>query len=259
MPKVHPTAIIDDGAVLGADVVVGPYSMIGESVRLGDGCQVGSHVVIEGDTVIGPLNRFGHFSTIGIKPQDLKYKGERTRLRIGASNIFREYVNVSIGSVDGNFETVIGDGNFVMSYTHIAHDCLVGNGNIFANAATLAGHVTIADNSVIGGLTAIHQFTRIGSYVMIGGGSIVVQDVPPYIMVVGNRAGPVGINVKGLSRRGFSLENISAIKQAYRLMYMSKITTEEALKRIEAEVLPSNPVIGLFVEFCRKSKRGFAR
>jgi UDP-N-acetylglucosamine acyltransferase len=259
MAEIHPTAIVDPAARLAADVRIGPYCIIGPGVSVGAGCAAGPHAVIGGETEIGEGNRIGPFATLGMDPQDLKFKGENTRLRIGSRNVFREYCNVSKGSVDGNFETAIGDGNLFMAYVHIAHDCIVGNGAIFANAATLAGHVEIGDFAVIGGLAAIHQFTRIGAHVMIGGGSMVVQDIAPFVLAEGNRAVPLGINSRGLLRRGFTNEKIAGIKSAYRMVYRRKLPLAEALGRIEAELLPGCPELRIFIDFLRGTRRGVAR
>jgi UDP-N-acetylglucosamine acyltransferase len=229
-------------------------------VTLGNGCRIGPHVLIEGDTELGPGNSVGAFSSLGVRPQDLKYDGGQTRLLIGANNRIREYVNISVGSNGGNNVTVIGDNNFLMSYVHIAHDCVVGNSTIFANAVTLAGHVEVGDYAVMGGLSAVHQFTRIGAHVMLGGLSAVKQDVPPYVLAAGGYfCNPVGINSKGLSRRGFSNGTISSIKKAFRIVYQQKLTVENAVASIEAELIPSCPELIVFTEFLKGIKRGLAR
>ena len=259
MGAIHPTAIVDPAAQIDPGATVGPYCVVGAGVKVGPGCVIGPHAVLAGDTVLGPDTRVGPFSSIGMEPQDLKYKGEKTRLRVGRGNIFREYVNVSVGSVDGNLETRIGDHNLFMSYVHVAHDCDVGSHTIFANLATLAGHITIGDYAVIGGLSAIHQFVHIGAHTMISGGAMVVQDVPPYVTAVGDRAKPLGVNSRGISRRGFSPAAIAAIKTAYRYVYREKLTLADALARIEAELLPAHPELGIFVSFCRASTRGIIR
>ncbi|MBI5526830.1 MAG: acyl-ACP--UDP-N-acetylglucosamine O-acyltransferase [Deltaproteobacteria bacterium] len=259
MPEIHPTAVVDPAARIADGVRIGPYAVIGPGVILGAACVVGAHAVIEGDTDAGPENSFGPFCTIGVPPQDLKYKGEKTRLRIGRANTFREYVNVSIGSIDGNFETIIGNNNLIMSYVHIAHDCVIGSNTILANVATLAGHVDVGDHAVIGGLVAIHQFTRIGAHAMVSGGSMVNQDVPPYLTAAGDRACAEGVNTIGIGRRGFSAESITAIKAAYRRVYRMKLPLREALDAIEREIMPSCPELRLFVDFCRSSKRGIVR
>jgi UDP-N-acetylglucosamine acyltransferase len=194
---IHPTAIIHPGARLAADVAIGPYSIIGEHVTLGEGCWVGPHAVVEGRTTIGRNNRIFQFSSIGAIPQDLKFRGEETTLSIGDGNTFREFVTVHLGTADGGGTTIIGNKNLLMAYVHVAHDCRVGNEIVLANAATLAGHVEIGDHAILGGLSAIHQFTRIGIHAMISGGSMVNQDITPYTIAQGVRAQPVGINLIG--------------------------------------------------------------
>lgn len=259
MGGIHPTAIVDPAARIDPGATVGPYCIIGPDVTIGPGCAVGPHAVVQGDTVLGPDNKIGPFSSIGMPPQDLKYKGEKTRLRVGRGNTFREYVNVSTGSVDGNLETVIGDANLFMCYVHVAHDCAIGSHTILANTATLAGHITIGDYAVIGGLSAIHQFVHIGAHAMVGGGAMVAQDVPPYVTAVGDRAKPAGVNSRGISRRGFSPGAIAAIKVAYRYVYREKLTLHDALARIETELVPAHPELAVFVSFCRGSTRGIIR
>jgi UDP-N-acetylglucosamine acyltransferase len=259
MALIHPTAVIESGAKIEADVTIGAYTVIGPHVQIGAGSQVGPHVLIEGDTILGRNNKVGPFTSLGVKPQDLKYKGEFTRLRIGNGNTFREYVNVSTGSVDGKLETVIGNDNFIMCYSHIGHDCCIGNNTILANCATLAGHVDIGDYVVTGGIVAIHQFTRIGAHAMLGGGSMVVQDIAPFVLAFGNRAEPLGINAKGLSRRGFSNEKIAAIKNAYRLVYRNKLPLDDALAKIETDLVPACPELCIFTEFLKNTRRGVAR
>jgi UDP-N-acetylglucosamine acyltransferase len=259
MGGIHPTAIIDPAARIDPGASVGPYCVVGPDVQVGPGCVIGPHVVLAGDTVLGPDNAVGPFSTIGMTPQDLKYRGEKTRLRVGRGNTFREYVNVSTGSVDGSFETVIGDHNLFMSYVHVAHDCVVGSHTIFANTATLAGHITIGDHAVIGGLSAIHQFVHVGAHAMIGGGAMVAQDVPPYVTAVGDRAKPAGVNTRGISRRGFDPATIAAIKTAYRYVYRERLALAAACDRIDAELVPAHPALAIFTAFCRASTRGIIR
>jgi len=259
MVSIHQTAFVDKNAELSEDVSIGAYSIIGPEVRIGPRCVIGSHVVIEKDTEIGSDNKFGPFCTIGMDPQSIKYKGEKTTLHIGNNNTFREYVNIDRGSPEGHLKTVIGDENFIMSYSHIAHDCIVGNKTVFANVATLAGHVEIGDWTIIGGLAAIHQFVRIGSHVMLAGNSAVVQDIPPFVIAQGDRCVPQGINTIGLSRRGFSQEAISAIKDAYRIIYNQKLKLRDAIQKIETELLPGCSELKVFVDFLKSSERGIAR
>jgi len=251
---IHPTALIDKKAELDSEVEVGPYSIIGGHVRIARGCKIGAHVVVEGWTDIGEGCTLLHSSSIGTPPQDLKFKGEETRLLIGRRNIFREFVTLNCGTRNGRGETLIGDDNFFMAYVHVAHDCIVGNRVIMANAATLAGHITIGDHAIIGGLSGIHQFVRIGSYAIIGGCSAVAQDVPPFVSVAGNRARLYGLNLVGLKRHGFSPERIGLLKEAYRLLFRSNLTQKAAISKI-AERLDS-PDVAELVKFVESSKRG---
>ncbi len=259
MVEIDRTASVSPKAEIDDNVYIGPFAVIGDNVKLGKGVRVGRSVIIENTVTIGDNTTIGHFSSIGVRPQDLKYKDEKTELIIGKSNQIREYVNISIGSVDGNGKTVIGDNNLIMSYSHIAHDCIIHNNVILANLATLAGHVEIKSNAVVGGLVGIHQFCKIGEYVMVGGGSMVTQDVPPFILVEGNRARPYGLNSKGLKRAGFSAEDISIIKKAYRILYNEGLSLKDALYKIEKELLPLFPLLKLFIDFIRDSKRGIVR
>lgn len=259
MTIIEETATVSKKAFIDEDVYIGPYSVIGEKVRIAKGVRVGRSVIIENRVTIGENSYIGHFSSIGVKPQDVKYKGEDTELIIGKNNQIREYVNISIGSVDGNGKTIIGDNNLIMSYSHIAHDCILHNNIILANLATLAGHVEIKSYAVVGGLVGIHQFVKIGEYVMIGGGSMVTQDVPPFLLVEGNRAKPYGINVKGLKRWGFTQEKISLIKKAYKIIYNEGLLLKEAIAKIESELLPILPELRLLIDFVRNSSRGIVR
>lgn len=255
---IHPTAIIHEGAQIAEGVEIGPYAIIGEHVSIGSGTTVGPHTVIEGWTEIGQDNRIFQFASIGAPPQDLKYRGEKALLKIGDRNTVREFATLHRGTADGGGETVIGNDNLFMAYSHVAHDCLLGNHVILANGATLAGHVAVDDFAILGGLCAVHQFTRIGAHVMISGGSMVTQDIPPFSIAQGDRAKTVGINQIGLKRRGFSEEAIRSIKQAYKLVFRSGLRTEEALEQIAAE-LSGYPEVEEFSEFIRKSARGVAR
>lgn len=256
--EIHPTAIIHKGTVIGEGVSIGPYSIIGEGVSIGDRTKIGPHVVIYGPTEIGDDCNFYQFSAIGALPQDLKFKGEETKIRIGDRNIFREFVTVHRASSHGTRETVIGNDNYLMAYVHIAHDCLLGNHIIMTNGATLGGHIEIEDYAVIGGLSAIHQFTRVGVYAMIGGCSAVVQDVPPYTTAVGNRAKLYGLNLIGLRRHGFSEDTIKTLKKAYRIIFQSKLTLKEATKRVREEIKGSKEVDYL-LHFIEKSEKGICR
>jgi len=255
---IHSTAIIHEGAQLDENVQVGPYSVVGENVKIGAGTVVGPHAVIEGFTEIGRDNRIFQFASIGAIPQDLKFHGEKTRLIIGDGNSIREFTTVHLGTEAGGGETRIGSHNLLMAYAHVAHDCRLGNHCILANCATLGGHVEVHDYAILGGLSAVHQFCRIGSHCMISGGSMVAKDMLPYTMAQGDRAKPVGINLVGLQRRGFSEAVIRDLKMAYKILFRSGLTTNEALKRIRAEIQAS-PEIETFLEFFENSERGIAR
>ena len=252
------TAIIYPGAVIDDSTEVGPYTIIKSGVKIGKNNQIAPHVVIEGNTTIGDGNKIFQFASIGSVPQDLKYKGENTKLIIGNNNIIREYVTMNPGTVTGNGVTVVGDGNLFMMHVHIAHDCTIGSRNIFANNATLAGHIEVEDFAILGGLCAIHQFVRIGESALIAGGSMVVQDIPPYLVASGDRAKIYGINRIGLERRGFTKEEIEQIKNAYKIVYRSKATVKIAIERIEHEIGKTEK-IEKFTSFIADSKRGITR
>jgi UDP-N-acetylglucosamine acyltransferase len=256
--NIHKTAIVSKKAELGEDVVIGPYCMVGDGVKLGRGVQLVSHAVIEGDTEIGEDCIIHQFATIGLPPQDLKYKGEKTAVKIGVKNIIREYVSIHRASVSGHGVTKVGDSNFIMAYVHIAHDCSIGNSNILANASTFAGHVTIEDFAFIGGLVAIHQFNRVGCYAMVGGCTGITQDIPPYVMASDHRAKLYGLNIVGLKRRGFSEETVNVLKAAYRILFKERVAMTEALRRVKNE-LPQIPEILHLVEFIEANKRGVCR
>lgn len=256
--EIHPTAIVAKGAQLGVGVKVGPYCVVGEKVVLGDYVRLASHVSVENRTTVGARSVVYQFATLGVNPQDLKFQGEDTVLEIGEENSIRQYVNMSIGSASGGGITRIGRRNLFMAYCHVAHDCMIGSNLVFANGATLGGHVHIGDHAVIGGLAAIHQFVRIGSRAMVGGGSMVVQDVPPFVMVQGDRARPNGLNVVGLRRAGCGADALRDLKNMYRLLYSEGLTVEDALKRIADEVGPSS-FRSEFVEFVKSSHRGVCR
>lgn len=255
---IHATAIVHPGARIAPGVEIGPYALIGEHVSLGEGTTVGPHAVIEGWTDIGKDNRIFQFASVGAAPQDLKFHGEKSFLRIGDRNMVREFVTLHRGTESGGGETIIGNDNLFMAYSHVAHDCVVGNRVILANGATLAGHVQVDDFAILGGLSAVHQFTRVGTHVMVSGGSMVAQDIPPYTIAQGDRAKTVGLNLVGLKRRGFTEEVLRDIKKAYKIIFRSGLRQEEALQKI-AEELSMGPELALFVDFIKNSQRGVAR
>ena len=250
MTEIHPTAIVDPGAQIGEGVSVGPYSIIHQDVELSDGCQILSHVVVDGRTHIGPNCRVYPFASIGSHPQDMKYQGEPSKLVIGANNIFREHVTVNPGTEGGGMITAIGNNCLFMMSSHVAHDCQVGNHVIMANNATLAGHVSVEDYAIIGGLSAVHQFCRIGRHAMVGGMSGVENDVIPYGSVMGDRARLSGLNIVGLKRRGFSRSDISALRRAYRLMFAEEGTMSERLEDV-VESFSEHEAIMEIVDFIR--------
>ena len=255
---IHSTAIISPGAQLDPTVEVGPYAVIGEHVRIGAGTVIGPHTVIEGWTEIGKNNRIFQFASVGAVPQDLKFHGEKSSLRIGDGNTIREFATLHRGTEDGGGETVVGNQCLLMAYSHVAHDCIVGNQVILANGATLAGHVQVDDHAILGGLSAVHQFTRVGCHVMVSGGSMVAQDIPPYTIAQGDRAKTVGLNLLGLKRRGFSDEAVRGIKQAYKLIFRSGLRMEDALTKIDQDIAKT-PELQVFIDFIQNSQRGIAR
>ena len=262
MTRVHPTAIVDPQAGLDASVSVGPYAVIGPHVRIGAGTTVGAHCVIEGRTVIGRDNRIFQFSSLGAIPQDKKYAGEPCELVIGDRNLIREFCTFNIGSPGGGGVTRIGNDNWIMAYTHIAHDCQVGNQVTMANNATLGGHVELGDWVTVGGLSGIHQFVKVGAHAMVGFASAVSQDVPPFMLVDGNPMAVRGFNVIGLRRRDFSAERIAAIKQMHKLLYREGRTLEQARVAIEAlasETPQAAPDVALMSGFLAGATRGIAR
>ena len=258
MTRIHPSAIVDPGADLDSEVEIGPFSVIGSGVRIGKATRIHSHAAIQGRTTIGQENVVFPFATVGSVPQDLKYRGEPSELIIGDRNTIREYVSLNPGTTGGGMITRVGDRNLLMMYCHIAHDCKVGNGNVIANGATLGGHVTIDDFVIVGGLVGIHQFVRIGSGAILGAGSMVSKDVPPYCNATGDRARLRGLNIEGLKRRGVEKSVIDAIRKAYRLAFNSKLRTADAIQAIRRE-LPPLPEIELFVSFIGESQRGICR
>ncbi len=255
---IHPQAIIDPSARLGENVHVGPFSVIGAGVEIGDGSWIGPHVVINGPTRIGRQNRIFQFSSLGEAPQDLKYAGEPTRLEVGDRNIVREYCTFSRGTVAGGGLTHIGDDNLFMAYVHVAHDCHVGNKTVFANCASLAGHVFVGDYAILGGFTGIHQFCRVGAHCMTGIATITFKDVPPFILASGNTARPYGLNLRGLKRRGFSEAAIDALRRAYKIIYRSGLKLDQALERLDSMAQEHEEVRHL-ADFIRQSHRGIIR
>jgi UDP-N-acetylglucosamine acyltransferase len=255
---IHPTAIIHPDARLAEGVAVGPYAVIGESVSIGSGTKIGAHVVIKPFVDIGRDNEIYQFASIGEVPQDLKFGGEETRLVIGDRNRIREFTTLNRGTVGGGGVTKIGSDCLIMSYAHVAHDCVIEDKVILANAVQMGGHVHIEECAIVGGLSALHQFIRIGAYSMVGGGSAVPQDVPPFTNATGNRATLHGLNLVGLTRRGFSPESVSALKKAYKIIFRSKLTIKDAVKKVKDEV-PSCPEVDRLVEFVNTSERGICR
>ena len=255
--RIHPTAVVDPGAELGPGVEIGPYCVVGAGVRLGAGCRLQSHVALAGPSLIGAENVFYPFACVGQRSQDLKYTGEPTHLEIGDRNTFREFVTVHRATAPGGTTRIGNSGNF-LSYSHIAHDCTVGDEVIFSNNGTLAGHVEVGDRAVVGGLTAVHQFCRIGRLAITGGCSKIVQDVPPFMMVDGNPARVRHINQVGLERAGLSKETVRAIREAFRVLYRLDLNTAQALEKLRAE-LGAVPEIGELVEFVESSQRGITR
>jgi UDP-N-acetylglucosamine acyltransferase len=258
MKRVHPTAIIDPLAELDGEVEVGPYSVIGAGVKIGKGSRIHSHASIQGNTTLGEGNVVFPFASVGSAPQDLKYRGEPSQLIIGDRNTIREYVSLNPGTSGGGMVTRVGDQNLLMMYCHIAHDCSVGNRNVIANGATLGGHVTIEDFVIVGGLVGVHQFVRIGTGAILGAGSMVSKDVPPYCNATGDRARLRGLNLEGLKRRGVDKSVIDNIRKAYRLAFHSKLRTDAALQAIRRE-LPPIPEVEKFVSFIAQSSRGVCR
>jgi UDP-N-acetylglucosamine acyltransferase len=251
-------AIVSAQARLASDVSVAPFSIIGAQVEIGARSVVGPHVVINGPTTIGADNRIYQFASIGDAPQDKKYRGEPTRLEIGDRNVFRESCTINRGTTHDKGVTRIGSDNLFMAYAHVAHDCLIGDNTVFANCASLGGHVEVGDWVILGGLTAVHQFARIGAHAFLGGGTILSRDVPPYVMVTGNPAAPHAINAEGLKRRGFGEEQIRNIRDAYRILYRSDLKLAEALAQLEP-LAQANPEIRLFVDFITRSARSLVR
>jgi UDP-N-acetylglucosamine acyltransferase len=258
MSKIDKTALVSSKAELDNDVEIGPYSVVGPGVKIGKGTKIHGHAVIEGHTTIGDNNKIFQFASVGSMPQDLKYKGEPSELVIGNHNTIREFASLNPGTSGGGMATRLGDHNLLMMYCHIAHDCSLGNHNIVANGATLGGHVVIEDFVIVGGLVGIHQFVRVGSGALVGAGSMVSKDVPPFCNATGDRAKLHGLNVEGLRRRGFDKTRIDLIRKAYRLIFQSKLKTRDALAKVREEISPSIEVEQLVV-FIANSQRGICR
>ncbi|MBD5804049.1 Acyl-[acyl-carrier-protein]--UDP-N-acetylglucosamine O-acyltransferase [Azoarcus sp. Aa7] len=255
---IHASAIVHPGAKLGESVSIGPYSIIGEHVEIGDNTRIGPHVVVEGRTKIGRDNEIFQFCSIGAAPQDKKYDEEPTLLEIGDRNTIREFCSFNVGTSQDAGVTRIGSDNWIMAYVHVAHDCHVGDHTIFANNATLAGHVHVGDWAILGGFTGVHQFVRVGAHSFCGVGTVLLQDLPPYVTVAGNPAKPHGINSEGLRRRGYSADGIAAIKRAYRALYRAGLSLDDARARI-GEIAAEHAEVASFAGFIASSERGIVR
>lgn len=255
---IHPTAIIDKSAEIAQNVTIGPYSVIGPRVMIDEGTELGPHVVITGPTKIGKNNQFYQFASIGADPQDKKFAGEETFLEIGNNNIFRECCTINRGTIGGGSITRIGHHNLFMAYVHIAHDCIIGNSTIFANNASLSGHVVVEDYATLSGFSAVRQFTYIGAYSFTAGGTMVVKDVLPYVLVSGDPAEPFGLNAIGLQRRGFSAETITFLKRAYKIIFRQGLNMQEAVAKL-TEMLSEAPEIQLFIDGMLRAERGIVR
>lgn len=255
---IHPSAIIDPGAILAEDVGVGPFTIIGPGVEIGSGTTIGPHVVIRGPSRIGRENRIFQFASVGEDPQDKKYQGEVTRLEIGDRNVIREYCTIHRGTAQDQSLTRIGNDNLLMAYTHVAHDCVIGDGVIMANGASLAGHVSVDDYAILGGFSLVHQFCRIGRHSFSGMGSVISRDIPPYVMVGGSPTKPRGINNVGMERRGYDAEAILQIKRAFKVIYKSRLKLEEAIEHLAA-MAKHSPEILPILEFLQQSGRSIIR
>ena len=256
--SIHSTAVVAKGAKLGANVTVGPYTVIDGDVEVGEGTTIGAHNVITGHTTIGRDNRVFHFCSIGEANQDKKYRGEPTRVEIGVRNTIREYCSINRGTVQDAGVTRLADDNWIMAYVHIAHDCQVGSNTVFANNATLAGHVQIGDWTILGGFVGVHQFVKVGAHVMAGISSVITQDVPPFLTIAGQPCAPHGINSEGLKRRGFSPQAIAALKRAYKTVYRSGLTLADAKRELGVQAAGSDEVRSLLA-FLEASTRGILR
>jgi UDP-N-acetylglucosamine acyltransferase len=255
---IHASAIVHPRASLGENVSVGAFSLIGEHVEIGSNSRIGPHVVIEGHTRIGRDNRIFQFSSLGAVPQDKKYADEPTRLEIGDRNTIREFCTLNCGTVQDAGVTRLGDDNWIMAYVHLAHDCQIGNHTIFANNTQLAGHVHVGDYAILGGFTGVHQFVHIGAHSFTAIATVLVHDLPPYVMAAGDTAKPYGINTEGLRRRGFSADALAAIKRAYKTLYKSGLTLDQARAQL-AEQAATCAEVGLLADFLRASTRGIVR
>jgi len=260
MNQIHPTAVVYPGAVVGEGTTIGPYSVIGPKVVIGRGNRIASHVVIEGNTILGDENLVFQFASVGAAPQDLKYSGEDSVLEIGSKNIIREYVTLQPGTKGGGMLTKIGSGNLFMACCHVGHDGIVGDGNVFANSAALAGHVTVGSYCTVGGLAAVHQFVRLGDYCLLGGGTMANKDIPPYCIAQGDHAGLVGINVIGLERRGFAAEDVQMIRRLFRELFLAEAGAAPLTAKVKAakESGQWSSSALYFLEFIESSKRGIA-
>jgi UDP-N-acetylglucosamine acyltransferase len=256
---IHEKAVVHPRARIAESVEVGPFSVIGENVTIGKGTWIGPHVVITGWTTIGKNCKIFQFSSIGEVPQDLKFKGEESHVIIGDNNVIREFVTINRATTHGGGKTILGNENFLMAYSHVAHDCLIGNHVIMSNAATLAGHIEIEDGAIIGGLVGVHQFVRIGAYSFISGLSGVPQDIPPYMLAAGSRCTLYGLNAVGLKRHGFPEEAIKGLKKAYKILFKSGLMLEEAIETIKGGEIISIPEVDHLVQFIQRSKRGICR
>ncbi|OUS29646.1 acyl-[acyl-carrier-protein]--UDP-N-acetylglucosamine O-acyltransferase [Thalassotalea sp. 42_200_T64] len=255
---IHPQAIIETGAKIGNNVQIGPWTYVGNDVEIGDDCIIHSHVVIKGPTKIGTGNHIFQYASVGEDCQDKKYAGEKTRLEIGNNNVFREGCTVHRGTIQDESVTIIGNDNLFMAGAHVAHDCVIGSNGIFANFCSLAGHCHIGDWVIFGGMSGAHQFSQIGSHAFVGGGGIVLKDIPPYVMVAGHPAKPFGLNSEGLKRRGFDKDVILQVKRAYREVYRKGLKVEEAAA-VLAPMAQQTPEVKVFVDFVLNSKRGIVR
>ncbi len=256
---IHPTALVDPKAEIGGGVEIGPYSIVEQGVFIGEGTWIGPHVIIREGTTIGKRCRIFQFSSIGEAPQAVAYRGERTSLILGNDNIIRESVTLHRGTVRGGGQTVIGDRNFFMAYSHVAHDCRIGHQVVLANGATLAGHIVIEDYAVIGGLAAVHQFCRVGAHAFVSGLTGVVLDILPYMLAAGSRAKLFGLNTVGLKRQNFSEETIRALKTVYRIIFRSGLTLEKASHKLEESEISRIPEVQHLLHFIRQTKRGICR
>ena len=257
-PRIHPTALVDAGARIAGDVHIGAYSIIGPDVTIGAGTRIGPHVVVTGRTVIGARNRIFQFSSVGEIPQYRKYGGEPTATVIGDDNVIREFVTIHAGTAQDRGVTTIGTGNWFLAYTHVAHDCVVGDATTFSNNAQIAGHVTIGDYAVLGAYAGVHQFCRVGAHAMVAAGAIVLQDVPPFVTVSGYPAKPAGTNNEGLRRRGFSAADIATVRRAYKTLYREALPLEQARTAL-AQAANDAPLLAPLVAFLETSNRGIVR